>query len=197
MLVLGLTGGVAMGKSTVAQMFADEGVAVFDADKTVHALYAGIAVEPIDAAFPGTAVNGTVDRRRLAAIVTGDTSALRRLEAIVHPLVAEAEAAFLAAARRAGARVALLDIPLLFETGADERVDAVIVVSAPAAVQRARILRRDHMTEAQAAVLTSRQLPDAERRRRAHFIVETDGEFDATRQQVRDILRALAARAVL
>ena len=195
MLVLGLTGGVAMGKSTVAEMFAAEGAAVFDADKVVHALYAGPAVGPIEAAFPGIAANGVVDRRKLAALVARDPAALARLEAIVHPLVREAEEAFRRRAATSGARFAVLDIPLLFETAADRRVDVVVVVTATPEVQRERVRSRGGMTDAELAALNARQVPDAEKRRRAHFVIDTGGTFDATRGQVRGVLRALAARA--
>jgi dephospho-CoA kinase len=195
MLVLGLTGGVAMGKSTVAQMFAAEGAAVFDADEAVHALYAGAAAPLIEAAFPGTTVNGTVDRVRLAAIVTKNPDALKRVEAIVHPLVQDAEGAFVAEAGKRGYRVAILDIPLLFEVGADRRVDAVIVVSTAPAIQRERLATRHGLTQTQLAALIARQMPDAERRRRAHFVIDTSGPLDATRDQVRGVMRALAARA--
>lgn len=195
MLVLGLTGAIASGKSTVAEMFAEEGVAVFDADRAVHALYRGAAAPPVEAAFPGTTAAGVVDRAKLAAIVAGDRAALARLEAIVHPLVREAENAFCAAAAAAGSRVVLLDIPLLFETGGENRVDAVVVASAPAAIRKERALRREGMTEARYAALLGRQMPDEEKRRRAHFVIDTTGEYAATRQQVADVLRAVAAMA--
>jgi dephospho-CoA kinase len=194
MLVLGLTGGLAMGKSTVAAMFGEEGAAVFDADRAVHALYAGKAVPLVEAAFPGTTRSGAVDRQKLAAVVTADPAALARLEAIVHPLVWTAVAEFSEAASRAGRRFAVLDVPLLFETGAARRVDAVVVVSTDPATQRERLAQRG-ISEAQAAALLARQMPDAEKRRRAHFVIETSGPFGATREQVRGVLRALAARA--
>jgi dephospho-CoA kinase len=195
MLVLGLTGGVAMGKSTVAGMFREEGAAIFDADKAVHALYRGPAVALIEQAFPGTAANGTVDRAKLAAIVTKDKAALATLEGIVHPLVQAAEEEFVAEAARRGARVAVLDIPLLFETGGDKRVDAVVVVTTSPEIQRERLAERLGMTPTQLAALMARQMPDAERRRRAHFVIDTSGPLEATREQVRGVLRALAARA--
>ncbi len=195
MLILGLTGGIGMGKSTVAAMFAEEGAAVFDADRAVHALYAGAAASLVEAAFPGTTHGGTVDRGELAARVVGNRAALMRLEAIVHPLVRAAEDAFRAAAARAGRRVAVLDIPLLFETGAERRVDAVIVVSTMPEIQRARLKDRDGADEAKIAALMARQTPDAEKRAHAHFVIDTSGEFAATRRQVRDVLRALAATA--
>lgn len=192
MLVLGLTGSIAMGKSTTAAMFRAAGVPVHDADAAVHALYGGAAVAPVEAAFPGVAVDGRIDRERLAARVVGDAEALRRLEAIVHPLVREAERDFLVRAAGAGARVAVLDVPLLLETGGDSRVDAVVVVTAPAEVQRARALARPGMTEARLAAILARQTPDAEKRRRAHFIVDTSHGLEAAGAAVTAILRSLA-----
>jgi dephospho-CoA kinase len=197
MLVLGLTGGLAMGKSTVAEMFAAAGAAVFDADKAVHALYRGAAVAPIEAAFPGTTAGGVVDRRKLAALVATDPAALARLEAIVHPLVREAEEVLRRAAARSGSRVVVLDIPLLFETGAQKRVDAVVVVSTSPEIQRQRVSQRGGLSEAELAALTARQMPDAEKRRRAHFVIDTGGSLEETRNQVSDVLRALAARAAM
>ncbi len=194
MLVIGLTGGLAMGKSTVAAMFADEGAAVFNADRAVHALYSGRAVAPVEAAFPGTTAGGTVDRQKLRKAITGNPAALARLEAIVHPLVREEEASVKAAAASAGRRVVVLDIPLLFETGGDQRVDAVVVVSASADVQRQRLTQRG-MGEAEAATLIARQMSDADKRRRAHFVIDTGAELAATRAAVRGVLRALAGRA--
>jgi dephospho-CoA kinase len=191
MFVLGLTGSLAMGKSAAARFFADEGVPVHDADATVHRLYESEAVPVIEAAFPGTTAGGKVDRTRLAARVVGDPVALKRLEGIVHPMVQAAEATFLAEAQSAGATVAVLDIPLLYETGGDKRVDAVVVVSAPAEVQRARILKRDGMSIDKLETLLARQLPDADKRRRADFVVDTSGDFPATHAQLRQILRAV------
>ena len=191
MFVLGLTGSLAMGKSAAARFFADEGVPVHDADATVHRLYEREAAPVIEAAFPGTTAGGKVDRTKLAARVVGDPVALKRLEGIVHPMVQAAEAIFLADAQSAGATVAVLDIPLLYETGGDKRVDAVVVVSAPAEVQRARILKRDGMSLDKLETLLARQLPDADKRRRADFVVDTSGEFAATHAQLRRILRAV------
>ena len=191
MFVLGLTGSLAMGKSAAARFFADEGVPVHDADATVHRLYEGKAVPAIEAAFPGTTAGGKVDRGRLGAHVVGNPEALKRLEAIVHPMVWDAEAKFLARADAAGAKVAVLDIPLLYETGGDKRVDAVVVVSAPAEVQRARILKREGMSIDKLEALLARQLPDAEKRLRADFVVDTSGDFPATHAQLREILRAV------
>ena len=187
MLILGLTGSVGMGKSTTAKFFAEEGVPVHDADAAVHRLYEGEAVVPVEAAFPGTTANGKVDRDKLAASVVGDVEALKELEAIVHPLVRAAEQKFLADAEAGGAKVALLDIPLLYETGGESRCDAVVVVTAPEHVQRARVLARGTSEERLAGIL-ARQMPDAEKRRRADFVVDTSVGFEGARVQVRDIL---------
>lgn len=188
MIVLGLTGSIGMGKSTTAQMFAEEGVPVHDADAVVHRLYENEAVTPIEAAFPGTTDGGKVDREKLGKRVLGDPAALKRLESIVHPLVAEARERFLAEAERSGAAVALLDIPLLYETGGEKRCDAVVVVSAPADVQRRRAFERPDMTEAKFQAILAKQMPDAEKRARADFVVDTSRGFDAAREQVREIL---------
>jgi dephospho-CoA kinase len=193
MLVLGLTGSIGMGKSTTARFFAEEGVPVLDADAVVHALYDGEAVAAIEATFPGTSKDGRIDREELSRRVVGDPAALKRLESIVHPLVRAAQARFLADAKRSGAPVAVLDVPLLFETGGDQRVDAVVVVSAPADVQRARTLDRAGMTAEKFDALMQKQMPDAEKRRRADFIVDTSQSFDSARAQVRAILAAVRA----
>jgi dephospho-CoA kinase len=195
MLVLGLTGSVAMGKSTVSGFFAAHGVAVFDADRTVHDLYRGEAAAAVGAAFPGTVAEGVVDRELLSARVLHDRAAMTRLEAIVHPLVRRREAAFRAAAAASGRRIALLDVPLLFEVGAEGRVDAVIVVSAPAALQRERLLARPGMDAVRAAAMIDRQVPDAEKRRRAHFVIDTARSLGETRASVAALLRTLAAMA--
>jgi dephospho-CoA kinase len=192
MIVLGLTGSLGMGKTTTARLFADEGVPVFDADAAVHRLYDGEAVPTIEAAFPGTTVAGRVDRAKLAAAVVGRPDALARLESIVHPLVRVAQQRFLAEARKSGAPVAVLDIPLLFETGGAERVDQVVVVSAPAEVQRERVLARPEMTAEKFEAMLLRQMPDSEKRQRADFVVDTGRGLEAAREQVRAILRALA-----
>jgi len=192
MLVLGLTGSVAMGKSTTARFFAEEGVPVHDADAVVHRLYEGDAVPVIEAAFPGTTADGKVDRVKLGTRVMGDLAALRQLEAIVHPLVQGAEQQFLAESEAKGAPVVLLDIPLLFETGGDARVDAVVVATAPAEVQRARVLERPGMTPQRLEAMLARQLPDSEKRLRADFVVDTSRGFDDARAQVQAILRKLA-----
>jgi dephospho-CoA kinase len=194
MMVLGLTGSAAMGKSTVAAMFRAAGVPVFDADRVVHELYAGEAAPLIEAAFPGTAREGTVDRAALRARVLGDDAAMEKLESIVHPLVRARELAFRERAAKAGMRRIVLDIPLLFETGGEDRVDAVAVVSAPAEVQQAR-LRERGLDEAAIAALLARQMPDAEKRRQAHFVIDTGGAMEATRRAVGDVLRALAGAA--
>jgi dephospho-CoA kinase len=192
MFILGLTGSLGMGKSTTARFFAEEGVSVHDADAVVHRLYEGEAAAAIEAAFPGTTAGGKVDRTRLAARVLGDAPALGRLEAIVHPLVQDAERRLIAEARSRGEKVAVLDIPLLFESGADRRVDAVVVVSAPPGVQRARVLERPGMTVEKLEAILARQMPDAEKRARADFVVDTSQGFDAARAQVRAILAAVA-----
>jgi dephospho-CoA kinase len=192
MFILGLTGSIGMGKSTAAKFFAEEGVPVHDADQAVHRLYEGAAVATIEAAFPGTTTDGKVDRNKLAARVVGNDAARKRLEGIVHPLVRDSEQRFLAKAREHGTPVVLLDIPLLYETGGERRVDAVVVVSAPAEVQRQRVLGRPGMTLERFEGLMAAQVPDEEKRRRADFIVDSSGSFDATRAQVRDILARVA-----
>jgi len=192
MFVLGLTGSLGMGKSTTARFFAEEGVPVHDADAVVHRLYEGEAVPLIEAAFPGTTVGGKVDRNRLAVRVLNDPAALKRLEDIVHPLVQAAEQRLLADAETRGERVAVLDIPLLFETGGDRRVDAVVVVSAPSEVQRSRVLERPGMTIEKLESILAKQMPDAEKRRRADFVVDTSQGFEAARAQVRAVLAAVA-----
>ena len=192
MFVLGLTGSVAMGKSTTARFFADEGVPVHDSDSVVHRLYENEAVPLIEAAFPGTTADGKVDRVKLGSRVMGDLAALRQLEAIVHPLVWDAERRFLEEAQAKDAPVVLLDIPLIFETGGDSRVDAVVVATAPAEVQRARVLERPGMTEQRLQAMLARQMPDSEKRLRADFIVDTSRGFDDARAQVQEILRKVA-----
>jgi dephospho-CoA kinase len=192
MVILGLTGSIGMGKSTTAGFFAEAGAPVHDADAAVHQLYDGAAAAAIEAAFPGTAAGGKVDRAKLGEQVLKDPAALKRLEAIVHPLVRRDEERFLQAAEGAGATVAVLNIPLLFETGGDKRCDAVVVVSAPPEMQRARVMERPGMTEEKFASLLGKQVPDAEKRRRADFVVDTSKDLDSTRAQVRAILRAAA-----
>ena len=190
--ILCLTGSLGMGKSKTAEFFAEAGVPVHDADAVVHALYQGEAVPAIERAFPGATSGGTVDRAKLAAMVVGDPAGLARLEAIVHPLVAAARDSFLAEAQARGAPVVLLDVPLLFETGGERRCDAVVVVSAPADVQRQRAFERPGMTEDKFAALVAKQTPDAEKRRRADFVLDSSQGFDHARAQVRDILRRVA-----
>jgi dephospho-CoA kinase len=192
MFILGLTGSLGMGKSTTARLFAEEGVPVHDADAVVHRLYEGEAAAAIEAAFPGTTADGKVDREELAARVLGDRVALKRLEAIVHPLVQQAEQRLLAEAEARGEKVAVLDIPLLFETGGEERVDAMVVVSAPPEVQRSRALERPGMTVDKLDAILAKQMPDEEKRRRADFVVDTSRGFEAARTEVHAILKAIA-----
>jgi dephospho-CoA kinase len=192
MFVLGLTGSLGMGKSTTARFFAEEGVPVHDADAVVHRLYDGEAAAAIEAAFPGTTTAGKVDREKLAARVLGNSAALKRLEEIVHPLVQAAERRLLAEAQARGEKIAVLDIPLLFETGGEERVDAVVVVSAPADVQRSRALERPGMTVDKLDAILAKQMPDGEKRRRADFVVDTSRGFEVARAEVRAILDAVA-----
>ena len=188
MFVLGLTGSLGMGKSTTAGFFAELGIPVHDADAAVHRLYKAEAAPLIEAAFPGTTAEGAVDREKLAKRVLDDPAAIKKLEGIVHPLVRAAEEQFLATEARKNTPVAVLDIPLLFETGADRRCDAVVVVSAPEVIQRTRISGRPGMTEQKFARIVANQMPDAEKRRRADFVVDTSKGFDAARAQVREIL---------
>ena len=194
MLIIGLTGSIGMGKSTIAERFRTHGIPVCDADALVHQLYEAEAVAPIEAAFPGTTANGKVDRAKLGKAVLGDAQGLKRLEAIVHPLVHAAEKDFLRKAYEAGASQAVLEIPLLFETGGDARVDVTVVVSAPAHIQKERVLQRPGMTEAKFAAVLSHQMDDAEKRRRADFVVDTAGTLEASRAQVDTIIAALRGR---
>lgn len=195
MIVLGLTGSIGMGKSTTARMFAEAGVPVHDSDEAVHRLYAGVAAPLIEARFPGTVHDGTVDRERLAAAVLGNREALRDLEKIVHPLVRADADAFLARHRAGGAKAVLLDIPLLFETGGEDRVDAIVVVTAPAEIQRERVLARPGMTVEKFAAILARQVPDAEKRARADFVIDTGAGMDAAREAVEKIVGQLAGEA--
>jgi len=194
MIVIGLTGSVGMGKSTTAKMFAEEGVPVFDADVVVHRLYEGEAAPLIEAAFPGTTANGRVDRDRLSAKVVGDKAALAKLEAIIHPLVQKARKSFLEEAKRSGVKVAVLDIPLLFEVGGDPRIEKVVVVTAPAELQKKRVFERTGMTEEKFAAILARQLSDSEKRSRADFLIDTSRGFKAAREDVRAILRKLSEK---
>ena len=190
--VLCLTGSLGMGKSTAAKFFAECGVPVHDSDAVVHALYEGEAVPLIERAFPGSALDGKVDRKALGGMVLNDEAALARLEAIIHPLVTASRQKFLTEAAARGAPVVVMDIPLLFETEAESRCDAVVVVSAPAEMQRARAFGRPGMTEEKFAALLAKQIPDAEKRRRADFVVDSSQGFDHTRAQIRDILQNVA-----
>ncbi|HZL41415.1 MAG TPA: dephospho-CoA kinase [Pseudolabrys sp.] len=191
MFILGLTGSIGMGKSTTAKMFAEEGVPVHDADAVVHRLYEGEAAPAIEAAFPGTTDHGKVNRDKLGQRVLGNELAMKRLEHIVHPLVRQAEERFLAEAKKKGAKAALLDIPLLYETAGDKHCDAVVVVSAPAEIQRARAFERPGMTQEKFAAILAKQTPDTEKRRRADFVVDTSKGIEQARAQVRDILQAI------
>jgi len=191
MIILGLTGSIGMGKSTTAEMFRETGVPVHDADGTVHALYSGAATPLIEAAFPGTTHKGTVDRQALSARVFGAPDQMKKLEAIIHPLVSAERDEFLARQRALGAKIAVLDIPLLFETGADRIVDQIVVVSAPESVQKQRVLARPHMDEARFAAILSKQLPDREKRARAHYVIETGAGLDIARAQVHALLNHL------
>lgn len=188
MKILGLTGSVGMGKSTTAQMFADEGVPMFDADAAVHALYAGEAAPLIEREFPGTTQNGKVDREKLSAQVVGRPEALSRLEKLVHPLVGKMRTKFMAEAEKSGAKAVVLDIPLLFETGDPAKFHAVIVVSAPADVQRMRVLARPGMTAEKFEAILQRQLPDPEKRARADFVINTGEGLESARKQVKQVL---------
>ena len=190
--VLCLTGSIGMGKSTAAKFFAEAGAPVHDSDAVVHALYEGEAAPLIEAAFAGSTSDGKVDRNKLAAMVLHDTTALARLEAIVHPLVTKSRKRFLAEAQARGVPIVVVDIPLLFETAARSQCDAVVVVSAPADIQRKRALERPGMTEEKLAALLTKQMPDAEKRRRADFVVDSSQDFDHTRTQIRDILQRVA-----
>ena len=188
MIILGLTGSIGMGKSTTAKLFAEAGVPVYDADANVHRIYEGEAVPSIEAAFPGTTADGKVDRNRLSAKVVHDPAAIRKLEQIVHPMLHASRQKFLHDAEQSGAPVAVVDVPLLFETGGDSRVDAVVVVTTTPEIQRQRVLTRDNMTGERLDAILARQLPDAEKRRRADFVVDTSHGLDPVRVRIRDIL---------
>ncbi|MBI5130765.1 MAG: dephospho-CoA kinase [Rhodopseudomonas palustris] len=192
MLILGLTGSIGMGKSTTAKLFQEAGVPVYDADATVHKIYEGEAVPAIEAAFPGTIVNGKVDRALLSANVVHDADAMKRLEQIVHPMLRSHHQNFLDDAESSGAPIAVVDVPLLFETGGEKRVDAVVVVTTSPEVQRERILARDNMTPEKLDAILARQMPDAEKRKRADFLVDTSHGLDPVRAQIREILTAAA-----
>ena len=188
MMILGLTGSIGMGKSTTAKLFAEAGVPVYDADATVHRVYEGEAVPAIEAAFPGTTSDGKVDRAKLSATVVHDPAAIQRLEQIVHPMLRSYHQKFLQDAEQAGAPVVVMDVPLLFETGGEKRVDAVVVVTTTPEIQRQRVLSRDNMTSEMLDAILARQLPDAEKRKRADFVVDTSHGLDPVRARIRDIL---------
>jgi dephospho-CoA kinase len=192
MLILGLTGSIGMGKSTTAQLFAEAGVPVYDADAAVHKVYEAEAAPAIEAAFPGTTVDGKVDRNRLSAKVVHDPAAMKQLEQIVHPMLRAYHQKFLDDAERSGVPVAVVDVPLLFETGGEKRVDAVVVVTTSQKLQRERILSRDNMTSEKLDAILARQLPDADKRKRADFVVDTSHGLDPVRAQIRDILQQVA-----
>lgn len=194
--ILGLTGSIGMGKTETTKMFAKLGIPVYDSDAAVHRLYekGGAAVAEIEQAFPGTVENGAVDRAALTRAITAEKDGFKKLERIVHPLVARGQQKFLEEAVAAGAELVVLDIPLLFETGGHERMDAVVVVSAPAEVQRARVLARPGMSSEKLDHILSRQMADAEKRKRAHFVVETDKGLDHAFEQVKKIVAELKRR---
>lgn len=193
MMTIGLTGSIGMGKSTTAKMFAEEGVPVYDADAAVHDLYdqGGAAVAPVEAAFPGVVREGRVDRELLRQRVLGNPDALKQLNAIVHPLVGRDRVGFFDKAKAEGADMVILDIPLLFETGGHANMDAVIVVSAPADMQRERVLARPGMTPERLDAILAQQMADAEKRARAHFVVDTSQGLESARAQVKQIIAAL------
>ncbi len=188
MIILGLTGSIGMGKSTTAKLFAEAGVPVYDADAVVHRLYEGEAAAAIEAAFPGTTVEGKVDRARLSTRVVHNSAAMRRLEGIVHPMLGASRQRFLDEAEQSGARVVVVDVPLLYETGGEKRVDAVVVVTTTPEIQRERILGRENMSDEKLEAILARQLPDLEKRNRADFVVDTSHGLDPVRARIRDIL---------
>jgi dephospho-CoA kinase len=192
MIVLGLTGSIGMGKSTTAALFEEASVPVYDADAAVHQLYEGEAVAAIEAAFPSTTENGKVDRNKLSARVVHDAAAMRKLEEIVHPMLGASRQKFLQDAEQSGAPVVVVDVPLLFETGGEKRVDAVVVVTTSLEIQRERILARPNMTAEKLDAILARQMPDAEKRKRAHFVVDTSHGLDPVRARIKDILAEAA-----
>ncbi len=193
MIILGLTGSIGMGKSTAGAMFAERGIPVISADDIVHSLYSGRAAPLIEAAFPGTVADGIVDRTRLSAAIMDNEPAFRRLEAIVHPLVVEERQHFIDEQRKAGREIVVIDIPLLFESGGEANVDRIVVVSCTAEQQRERVLRRPGMTEDKFEAILSRQTPDAEKRARADYVVDTSGTHEETRVQIDRIVDSLLA----
>jgi dephospho-CoA kinase len=196
MRILGLTGSIGMGKSTTAKLFIEAGVPVYDADATVHKIYAGEAAPAVEEAFPGTTVDGKVDRVKLSAVVVHDGEAMKRLERIVHPMLRAHHKAFLDEAEAAGAPVAVVDVPLLYETGGEKRVDAVVVVTTDPVTQRERILARDNMTADKLDAILARQLPDAEKRKRADFVVDTSHGLEPVRAAITDILAKAATMPI-
>lgn len=192
MLILGLTGSIGMGKSTTAKLFAEAGVPIYDADAAVHQLYEGEAAAAIEAAFPGTTANGKVDRAKLSARVVGDAAAMKQLEQIVHPMLGASRQKFFADAEAAKAPVVLLDIPLLYETGGEKRVDAVVVVTTSPELQRERVLARGTMDAQKLDAIIAKQMPDAEKRKRADFVVDTSDGLDPVRAQIKHILAEVA-----
>ena len=184
MIVLGLTGSIGMGKSTTASMFRDNDVAVHDADATVHRLYSGKAAPLVEAAFPGTTGKNGVDRNKLANFVVGNEQQMKKLEAIIHPLVRAEEEAFLAKEKSDGAKLVILDIPLLFETGGDKQVDGIVVVTAPYSIQSQRVLARDGMSEEKFAAILARQYPDEKKRKKADFVIDTSKGIESARSEV-------------
>lgn len=193
MIILGLTGSIGMGKSTTARMFAEAGVPVHDSDAAVHRLYEGEAAAQVEALFPGTTLNGKVDRERLAKVVVDDLQALRKLEQLIHPLVRKDAGRFVEAHRRKGTPLVVLDIPLLFETGGTDRVDKILVVTAPYEIQRERVLARPDMTEEKFEKILARQVPDAEKRKRADFLIDTSLGMEAAREAVHRIIAELTS----
>jgi dephospho-CoA kinase len=194
MLIIGLTGSIGMGKSTAAARLRELGLPVFDSDAEVHRLYAAEAVPLIEAAFPGTTANGAVDRQRLSTAIIAEPDGFKQIERIIHPLVRQGQKRFLARARAEGAALAVLEVPLLFETGVDSLVDVTVVVSAPAEIQRARVLARPGMTAGKLDIILGRQMPDAEKRTRADFVVDTGVTLDETRAQIDSIVARLSGR---
>jgi dephospho-CoA kinase len=194
MLRIGLTGSIGMGKSTMAKLFAEAGLPVNDADAVVHDLYAGEAAPLVDAAFPGTLKDGAVDRRELARQLALRSDGFKQLESIVHPLVRQREAEFIERERAKGTTMVILDIPLLFESGAEKRVDAIVVASCDPQIQRQRVLARPNMTEEKFNMILARQTPDAEKRARADYVIDTGHSIDAARQRVAEIVSDLKRR---
>ena len=196
MRIIGLTGSIGMGKSTTAAMFREAGVPVYDADAAVHELYkaGGAAVGPVEAAFPGVVRDGAVDRELLRQRVLGDPEALKKLNAVVHPIVAADRIGFFERKGEAGADIVIMDVPLIYETGGEKNLEAVIVVTAPADVQRQRVLARPGMTAERLDAILAQQVPDAEKRARADYVVDTSQGLEAARAQVKEILKSLRAR---